>query len=314
MLSKTGILMALGAYGGLAAALPTEDVPAALERAFIDPSFNHTEHLELASRAAGCGDPPAENPRALCGALFQGDWKAAALAAAPQFNFARENPSYEACYPEGATNTKGDGINPGTGAPNGLSPGKDCTNPGKYTGSFSDGDPFPVYVDIRYCDGPQPTWRILYNLYYVHDSTHKHDWEVAAVVWKKTNHEGWWTRHAVVMSMHSKEKNYKWEDLFTVDGPEDKKRVEKDGGQKRNHPNLYIGMWKNGFFYNQKTSCHGQWCSTNDDEYRSNDWVRIPTASELRAASDLNKDWKWGGTTKPYDRMLKACDWEIPAI
>lgn len=102
-----------------------------------------------------------------------------ALAAMPMFNFARIDGNQGTCYPEGAKNAAGDGPNPGTNVPPSFDPGEDCTDPGPYNGDLSPGDPFPVYTDGVYCQGDN-TWRINYNLYFVHDGStsagHVHDW------------------------------------------------------------------------------------------------------------------------------------------
>jgi hypothetical protein len=70
------------------------------------------------------------------------------------------------CYPEGATNAKNDGPNPGTDDPIGPNPGEDCTDPKRANGLFSFGGTFPNYIGAAWCGG-DATWRINYAVYYV---------------------------------------------------------------------------------------------------------------------------------------------------
>lgn len=58
------------------------------------------------------------------------------VAHAPVFLFARSNPHYTPCYPEGASNAKGTGPNPGAAPPISINPGEACTNPGPYSGGI----------------------------------------------------------------------------------------------------------------------------------------------------------------------------------
>ncbi|KAF2123232.1 hypothetical protein BDV96DRAFT_481445 [Lophiotrema nucula] len=84
-----------------------------------------------------------------------------AVVHSPVFLYSRTLATNDPCYPEGASNAKGDGPNPES--------------------DYSRGDPFPVYVSASWCPD-DIEWRINYDVYYVHDGAscagHKHDWEV----------------------------------------------------------------------------------------------------------------------------------------
>ncbi|KAL8722891.1 MAG: hypothetical protein Q9181_007403 [Wetmoreana brouardii] len=180
---------------------------------------------------------------------FKGGVRAAGYAA-PLWLFAREEINgHDPCYPEGATNAKGDGPNPGTDGPKGPlgpNPDEDCTDPGPAKGPYSPGKPFPNYISVVKYDDSQ-TWRINYSLYHVHDGagsqSHKHDWEGATVVLREDSpRSDMWHREAFILSQHSGRKAKSWGEIESINLPDDL----RDGnvGAKKRHPMVYVSFFK----------------------------------------------------------------------
>ncbi|KAF2023068.1 hypothetical protein EK21DRAFT_81678, partial [Setomelanomma holmii] len=93
-----------------------------------------------------------------------------AIVHVPVFMFARNDGSIRTYYPEGATNAKGNGPNPGTDVP--------------YT--LLSREVIPVYTSA--VNGADE-WRLDFAVYYVHDGNlgagHHHDWEGVSIVFKR---------------------------------------------------------------------------------------------------------------------------------
>ncbi|KAL9026400.1 MAG: hypothetical protein Q9196_004926 [Gyalolechia fulgens] len=146
-----------------------------------------------------------------------------------QFNFLEQTgfaPAVDAmpapCAPEGGTNAKGDGPNPGTNVGISASPGEDCKNVGPNPKRpYTLANAFPTYVSASWC-GNLDEWRIQYFNYYVHDGIlsiqgHRHDWEGIVVKWKRDPEGDWWHRTGAIYNKHCFHDNYRWDELNTVD-------------------------------------------------------------------------------------------------
>ncbi|KAF2664509.1 hypothetical protein BT63DRAFT_483213 [Microthyrium microscopicum] len=241
---------------------------------------------------------------------FKSDPMSIALAAAPIFLFARDT-GHSPCYPESAIKLGSNPPekNPGTDGnlgPAGIWTGVDCTDPGPYNGAYTKGRSFPLYVTPKYCSDLNQ-WRITYSVYYVHDGAmsegHRHDWEDVTVVWTPTENEDNWQRNSVLLSQHGGRAHLGWGDVETVNGDEDVR--DTSHGNYRAHPKVYVGFFKHPHFANKDDSflTEDNLPSQRDEEYRSDDWYYIPTASDLVPGSVIgdwsapNNRWNYGGAT-----------------
>ncbi|KAG8534388.1 uncharacterized protein KY384_001233 [Bacidia gigantensis] len=243
--------------------------------------------------------------------------------AAPVFLFSRTQKIYDPCYPESAVviGSNPPKPNPGTDGDKGtasVNPGADCTNPGTYNGAYTLGNPFPVYVGAAYCGD---TWRVNYDLYYVHDGVmlegHKHDWEGATVVFKKDpSGADWWYRDSIIDNEHGWKNHYGWGDIITVNVDTGEFTDVKDEtvGKRLNHPKVYVGFFSHSAFPDKDTSRQTITATKDksiaDDEYRSNDWWRLPRGGDMHLWSEINKDWKYGDAdSTPPSNHDNMCGW-----
>ncbi|KAI9665184.1 MAG: hypothetical protein M1831_002194 [Alyxoria varia] len=197
----------------------------------------------------------------------------AAAAAAPVWLFAREEINgHDPCYPEQATNAKGDGPNPGTGRIVGPNPGEDCRDPPDAHGLFTLGDSFPNYITTEQCNPGE--WRITYSLYYVHDGAgsqgHKHDWESATVVFKEdAPGSNMFRRDALILSAHDGKAGKPYGEVESVAMPDD---VSKTDERDLAHPKVYVSFFKHANYFNKDTRNQVYTATDPGAEYRSDDW------------------------------------------
>lgn len=244
--------------------------------------------------------------------------------AAPVFLFSRTQSIYDPCYPESAIVL---GSNPpkpnpgsrrkfGTGS---VNPGAHCTNPGPYDGAYSHGNRFPVYMSAAYCGD---SWRVNYDLYYVHDGVifegHRHDWEGVTVVFKKDpSGVDWWHRQSVIFNKHGWHDHYIWDSLETVqvDIPGNSDVRDETVGNNKNHPKVYVGFFSHSAFAHRCDKCRhtDSGAATEyiaNQEYRSNDWWRLPRGEDMHLWSEINRDWDYGSAwSSPPRNRDEMCSW-----
>ncbi|KAI5804765.1 hypothetical protein DFH27DRAFT_590732 [Peziza echinospora] len=212
----------------------------------------------------------------------------AALAAAPVLHFGRPH-GYKPCYPSPAVSADGSQTN-GTPADGGiwgkLNPG--CGDPGDWRGQNTAGNPFPVYYTVEKCGSGE--YRVAYSVYFSHDSGHMSDWENVVVVWRDRG-GGKWGRERVMLGQHGKWETLKWADIQnTVDGQSD---INTQGARDRDHPKVYIGAFRHAIFHTRKTTFDTM-ATADKDEFRSNDWMFLPTQQWLQLGNVVKPEWTWG--------------------
>jgi len=96
-----------------------------------------------------------------------------------------------------------------------------------------------------------------------------------------------------------------WGDLITINN-DDSDRTELRKGLYRRHPRVYSGFFQHSNFAEAQTNINVQ--VGTDDEFRSNDWVFMPGANDMRPWSDINAGWSYGAaSTTPVvmaDRVI----------
>ncbi|KAI9679797.1 MAG: hypothetical protein M1817_004811 [Caeruleum heppii] len=150
-----------------------------LSKATAFPTFhqNSPQRLEHRALAPRVDPPPVPERPASSGQMsFHGSrfefieqtGYEPAVDAMPVLLFSRTTSSFDPCYPESGTviGSSPSQKNPGTDVPPSANPGQNCNDPGPYTGAYSLGNAFPIYVSARYC-GSKDEWRIRYSVYYV---------------------------------------------------------------------------------------------------------------------------------------------------
>ncbi|CAL8584840.1 hypothetical protein XPA_010423 [Xanthoria parietina] len=232
--------------------------------------------------------------------------------------------SLSPCAPEGGTDKTGNAPNPGTNVGASASPGEDCTDVGPQpNGPYTLANPFPTYVGASWC-GNRGEWRIQFYNYYVHDGIlseagHRHDWEGIVVKWKKDPEGDWWHRAGAIYNKHCMHDHYTWDQLNTVDVdvPGTSDITNESTGLNRKHPKVYVGFFSHASFpeinKSRKTIFNGECPKYSDllgNEYRSNDWWRMPLAENIRPVSDIHADWDYGdASSTPPANAKNMCEW-----
>ncbi|CCX07008.1 hypothetical protein FPQ18DRAFT_327623 [Pyronema domesticum] len=226
------------------------------------------------------------------GSMFNNDPAQAARQACPFWFFGRSL-NREPCYPESAV--VNGGPHPGTPVRSDPSPGYGCPSPGHWSGTYSNGNPFPTYYNVKYCPGDQ-SWRINYNLYFSHDGMsgngHRHDWEWVAVIWKRCGGSDMWCRNRLVRSFHSTQKSNNWSGIQnTINGKNELRRL---GDKNKHHPLIYVGAFKHAMFDTRKTSMNV--IGADELEFRSNDWWYF-SQDWLVPGDQINRNWNYGAAS-----------------
>ncbi|KAL8944832.1 MAG: hypothetical protein Q9211_000439 [Gyalolechia sp. 1 TL-2023] len=238
--------------------------------------------------------PPTSGPGSFHGSQFnflEQTGFAPAVDAMPVFVYSRTSKDFAPCAPEGGTNAKGDGPNPGTNVGISASPGEDCKNVGPNPKRpYTLANAFPTYVSASWC-GNLDEWRIQYFNYYVHDGIltglgHRHDWEGIVVKWQRDPEGDWWHRTGAIYNKHCLHDNYRWDELNTVDVdlpgitldpeiPSTTDVSEEATGLNRKHPKVYVGFFSHASFpeinKSRKTIFNGECPKYKDllgNEYR----------------------------------------------
>ncbi|KAL9627599.1 MAG: hypothetical protein Q9204_006453 [Flavoplaca sp. TL-2023a] len=292
--------------------------------------------------------PPTSGPGSFHGSQFQflkqTDF-APAVDAMPVWVYSRTQKEFSPCAPEGGTDTTGKGPNPGTNVPPSASPGEDCMDVGPDpSGPYTLANAFPTYVGAVYCDDSDE-WRIQYYNYYVyaplitsfvrcglarqpltlasHDGVmsflgHVHDWEGIVVKWQRdAEGDNWWHRSGAIYNKHCFHDHYEWDQLNTVDVDVGSDVSNEATGLNRKHPKVYVGFFSHASFpeiyKSRKTHLNADCPELRDllgNEYRSNDWWRLPRREDIRPASDIDPDWDYGdATSNPGTNFENICKW-----
>ncbi|KAL8878286.1 MAG: hypothetical protein Q9198_003866, partial [Flavoplaca austrocitrina] len=86
-------------------------------------------------------------------------------------------------------------------------------------------------------------------------------------------------------------------------------------GLNRKQPKVYVGFFSHASFpeitKSRKTAFNGECPERKDllgNEYRSNDWWRLPRREDICPASDIDPDWKYGdATSDPGTNFENIC-------
>ncbi|KAL8707122.1 MAG: hypothetical protein Q9220_007799 [cf. Caloplaca sp. 1 TL-2023] len=271
--------------------------------------------------------PPAVGPDTFHGSQFAAfddlpfTAGSPAVDAAPVFLFSRTGKNNDPCYPESAVvlGSNPPVMNPGTDGPRGpasINPGVDCTNPGPYTGEMSPGDPFPVYVGATWCE-QQNVWKLNYDVYYVHDGSlsagHKHDWEGVTIVFAKHPDAAggdWWYRAGATYNHHQSHDWFEYDDLVTVSGAS--AVGDTKVGKKLEHPKVYVGFFSHSAYASPDTAIIVNAGARSGHEYRSDDWWRIPQATDMHSWREIDPKWNYGAaTSNPSQNRKDICGWQV---
>ncbi|KAL8952136.1 MAG: hypothetical protein Q9222_001948 [Ikaeria aurantiellina] len=227
---------------------------------------------------------------------------APAVDAMPVWMFSRTQKEFSPCYPEGGTDTTGQKPNPGTNIGISASPGEDCMDPGpEPKNAYTLGNPFPTHDGILSALG------------------HRHDWEGIVVKWQKDPEGDWWHRAGAIYNKHCMHDHYTWDQLNTVDidVPGTTDVANEATGLNRRHPKVYVGFFSHASFpeinKSRKTILNGACPGERDllgNEYRSNDWWRMPRLADIRPAADINDNWHYGDAASiPIKNVKDMCSW-----
>ncbi|KAI4089767.1 MAG: hypothetical protein LQ339_008493 [Xanthoria mediterranea] len=88
-------------------------------------------------------------------------------------------------------------------------------------------------------------------------------------------------------------------------------------GLNRKHPKVYFGFFSHASFpeinRSRRTIFNGdclRYCDLLGNEYRSNDWWRMPCAENIRPVSDIHADWDYGSASStPPANAKNMCEW-----
>ncbi|MCJ1273319.1 hypothetical protein MMC21_001109 [Puttea exsequens] len=145
----------------------------------------------------------------------------------------------------------------------------------------------------------------------------KHDWEGATVVFKKDpSGKDWWYRDSIVDNEHSWHNHYGWGDITTiaVDVPGTSEVTDETVSKRLNHPKIYVGFFSHAAFPDKDTSRQTKAAPGSkdiaDDEYRSNDWWRLPRAGDMHPWSEIDASWDYGSVdSTPPSNHNNMCSW-----
>ena len=177
-----------------------------------------------------------------------------------------------------------------------MNPGEDCTDPGPYTGAYSRGNPFPVYVGTAWC-GDDAVWKLNYDIYYVHEGNmlagHDHDWEGITIVFSRdpgAKGEDWWRRAGAHYNRYNNHDWYKYSDLVSVvvEGPGDNYVASEIPGGNLKHPKVYVGFFSHSAYARKDDSILVN-AGPASTEYRSDDWWRLPRAEDLHSWKEIDR-------------------------
>ncbi|KAI4257026.1 MAG: hypothetical protein L6R42_005902, partial [Xanthoria sp. 1 TBL-2021] len=148
---------------------------------------------------------------------------------------------------------------------------------------------------------------------------HKHDWEGIVVKWKKDPEGDWWHRAGAIYNKHCMRDHYTWDQLNTVnvDVPGTSDVTNEATGLNRKHPKVYVGFFSHASFpeinKSRKTIFNSECPKYRDllgNEYRSNDWWRMPRAENIRPVGDIHADWDYGSASStPPSNAKNMCQW-----
>ncbi|KAH8811197.1 hypothetical protein F5884DRAFT_749589 [Xylogone sp. PMI_703] len=197
-----------------------------------------------------------------------------------------------ACYPQ-AAETNG-------AQTNGNEPGGDlcfipnlpsgCQDPGPWTGANTHGTSFPTYYTANFCPDSN-TWRLVYSVYFRHDSGHESDWEFAAVVLQK-DAGGLWFRDCIYLEQDGSHPCVNYGDFVTVNDND----INDDSQHNGNHPKIYSAKYHHAMWNTQYTSNKNDCLVLNSDQFRVNDFY-YAAADNLVNGTVIPLGWDWGSAT-----------------
>lgn len=131
-------------------------------------------------------------------------------------------------------------------------------------------------------------------MFFSHDSSHKHDWESATVVWKRTKpDDDWWYRYELIISNHKTHHKRKWTEIESSKNIED---IENGASTWSSlHPHVYSGMYTHANFFTADTRRKA--LAFDLGEYRSDNWYFMPGNVDMKNAYDIKPEWDYGSTS-----------------
>lgn len=119
----------------------------------------------------------------------------------------------------------------------------------------------------------------------------------------------------VIFNRHGDHDWYAWKDIETVFGEGDVK--EQKFGTLKKHPKVYVGFYSHSAYRRKCDASMNDGCDLVSllpdlKEYRSNDWYRIVTASDLRLYAEIEGDWNYGDAdSTPRHNHEWTCGWKV---
>ncbi|RFU26981.1 hypothetical protein B7463_g9374, partial [Scytalidium lignicola] len=165
-----------------------------------------------------------------------------------------------------------------------------CQDPGPWNGANTQGSSFPTYYTANYCPDSN-TWRIVYSVYFRHDSGHESDWEFAAIVLQKDSNNLWF-RDCIFLEQDGSHPCVGYGSFTTVN--ED--NINDDSQTNGNHPKIYSAKYHHAMWNNQYTGNKGDCLVLNVDQFRVNDFY-FPAANNLANGTLIPLGWDWGSAT-----------------
>ncbi|KAL7798865.1 hypothetical protein V8C43DRAFT_245365 [Trichoderma afarasin] len=258
----------------------------------------------LAAKAALANTPIAVSDFTTNGGL------AAAMAAAPMWYMASGT-----CMPSAAEDGEGNqtnGVDADNCNINALANGCPQQPPWQGANTFYGnvtGEPFftiPTYWEATFCNGDSsgsdPSYRIIYYVYFKKDTGHKSDWEGIVVRFTSPDGGNTYTRESVIMEQDGNHVHISWSDVNdTFQGDDDWQAFAQ---KNLDHGKFYFGKFHHSVHQDWYTAAFKNTCPPlSADDYRNSDY-QFWAANNLRPVSVLNPNWVWGKADSPANQDI----------
>jgi len=165
----------------------------------------------------------------------------------------------------------------------------------------------PQYYSISKCG--DNTYRVVYNLFFKHDSGHPYDWEWAAVIWHQDGAGLWYTSN-VILEQDGFHADYPWSKLDTFDDMND--LFNNGYGANKNHPKIYVAKFHHSMHTDACPSDKNSCAYLADYEFRASDYYMFNLdVPDLFPISVIHPDWNFGQARNPHDTASYICGDQI---
>ncbi|KAL6694412.1 hypothetical protein J3F84DRAFT_43638 [Trichoderma pleuroticola] len=235
---------------------------------------------------------------------------AAAMAAAPMWYMASGT-----CMPSAAEDGQGNqtnGVDADNCNINALAHGCPQQPPWQGANTFYgnvEGEPFstiPTYWASTFCNGDSsgsdPSYRIIYYVYFKKDTGHKSDWEGIVVRFTSPDGGNTYVRESVIMEQDGNHVHISWSDVNdTFQGDDDWQAFAQ---KNLDHGKFYFGKFHHSVHQDWYTAAFKNTCPPlSADDYRNSDY-QFWAANNLRPVSVLNPNWAWGKADSPANQNI----------